>query len=110
MHRPYHISERRELGCAQFHWYIHSALQSFLTRSRKYAKIKDVFIISRVKKWLHITKFNDVPANRGPKIKLKGALSKERDNAGCKNWSMARTAAKNSEGLDRNSSNIGEMF
>ena len=45
-------------------------------RPRKYAKIKDVFINSSVKKWLHITKFKDARANGGPKIKLKGALSK----------------------------------
>ena len=59
------------------------------------------------------TKFKDARANGGPKIKLKGAPSKkkkERDNAGCKNWSMARTAAKNSEGLDKNNSIIGGMF
>ena len=35
---------------------------------------------------------------------------KERDNAGCKNWSMARTAAKNSEGLEKNNKSIGGMF
>ena len=63
---------------------------------------------------MHITKFKDARANGGPKIKLKEALSnnkkKERDNVGCKNWSMARTAAKNSEGLDENNKSIGEMF
>ena len=35
---------------------------------------------------------------------------KERDNAGCKNWSMAGAAAKNSKGLDRNTNSIGGMF
>ena len=60
------------------------------------------------------SKFKDARANGGPKIKLKGALSKKkkkkRDNAGCKNWSVARTVAKNSEGLDKNNSSIREMF
>ena len=82
-------------------------------RPRKFAKIKDVFINFSVKKGPHITKFKDARANGGPKIKLKGAPSKkkkERDNAGCKNWSMARTAAKNSEGLNRNTNSIGGMF
>ena len=62
-------------------WYIHSALQSFLTRPPKFAKIKDVLINSCVKKWLHITEFKDAWANGGPKIKLKGALSIERNKS-----------------------------
>ena len=91
---------------------IRFVLQSFLMRPRKFAKIKRVFINFSVKKGPHITKFKDARANGGPKIKLKGALSKkkERDNAGCKNWSMATAAAKNREGLDKNNSIIGGMF
>ena len=48
-------------------------------RPRKFAKIKDVFINFSVKKGPHITKFKDARANGGPKIKLKGALSKKKN-------------------------------
>ena len=48
-------------------------------RPRKFAKIKRVFINFSVKKGPHITKFKDARANGGPKIKLKGALSKKKN-------------------------------
>ena len=51
-------------------------------RPRKFAKIKDVFINFSVKKGPHITKFKDARANGGPKIKLKGALSKKKKKNG----------------------------
>ena len=46
----------------------------------------------------------------GRRLNLKEhCQKKKRDNAGCKNWSMAGTAAKNSEGLDKNNSSIEGM-